>query len=32
MQLTGLSRELKDLLLKNRIKPMLRQVDYKPLF
>ena len=32
LQLTGLSRELKELLLKNRIKPMLKQADYKPLF
>ncbi len=32
IQLTGLSRELKDLLLKNRIKPLLKQVGYKPLF
>ncbi len=32
INLTNLSREIKDLLLKNRIKPYLRQLDYKPLF
>jgi DNA-binding transcriptional MerR regulator len=32
IQLTSLSRELKDLLLKNRVKPYLKQLDYKPLF
>jgi DNA-binding transcriptional MerR regulator len=32
IQLTNLSRELKDLLLKNRVKPYLKQLDYKPLF
>ena len=32
IQLTSLSRELKDLLLKNRVKPYLKQLDYRPLF
>lgn len=32
IQLTSLSREMKDLLLKNRVKPYLKQLDYKPLF
>ncbi len=32
INLTNMSREIKDLLLKNRIKPYLKQLDYKPLF